>query len=145
MGSQYTGQRELDRSNSNTLHHCWVLRVSFDHDPTAKGPVYYVLKRRIPCNQEWLGRIDQYYQDPTACFTPVRALELTGLSEVIVSEESDFHIIVSATKDETLNSRFSRLLGFENSVVEEENMGSKTSAKKKKSFRNYRKVFESGL
>lgn len=111
-------------------------------NPTAKEPVYYVLKRRIPCDQEWLGRVVRYYQDPTACYTPAKALELTDLSEVIVSEESDFHINLNATSDEILNSRLSHLLGFENSVVREEKMDLKTPSIKKRSLTNYKKAFE---
>ena len=110
--------------------------------PAAKETVNYVLKRRIPCKQEWLGRVVQYYQDPTACYTPTKALELTDLSEFIISEESGFHINVKATKDEILDSRYSGLLGFENSVVREERMDLKTPSIRKRSLKNYKKAFE---
>ena len=123
-----------------------ILRVSlnsaFTMNPRVKEPVYYVLKRRIPCTQEWLGRIVQYYQDPTACYTPARALEATDLSDVLIIEESDFRINVNASRDEIFKSRLSRLLGFENSATREEKMDFESPSINKRSLTNYKKAFE---
>lgn len=104
--------------------------------------MYYVLRYRIPCNQEWLGRVVQYHQDPTAYYTPAKALELTTFSEVIISEDFDFQIDINATKDETFDSRFSRLLSFENSVVREGKMDLKVPSIKQRSLTNYKQAFE---
>ncbi|KAL8727596.1 MAG: hypothetical protein Q9166_005946 [cf. Caloplaca sp. 2 TL-2023] len=81
-----------------------------------REPTYYVLKRRIPSTEEWLGRIFQFYQDPTASYVPSSAENqiLAAIqTNILTTKETDFHLSVKAAKESTLRTQLSLLLNID--------------------------------
>ena len=110
--------------------------------PSANEPTYYILKRRIPSNQDWLGRIVQYFQDPTASYTPSQAISSILPSDILTTTESDFHLKLSRTKDSVLRTRLNRLLAIENSLSRHDDLVLDTPLLTHRRLTNFSKVFE---
>ena len=83
-------------------------------------PTNYVLKRRIPSTEDWLGRIVQYYQDPTASFVSpsVESGEASASpTKILTTTETDFHLNVHASKESSIKSQLTQLLKIGNTTT----------------------------
>lgn len=83
-------------------------------------PTYYVLKRRIPSTEDWLGRIVQHYQDPTASFVSpsVESGEASASpTKILTTTETDFHLNVHASKESSIKAQLTQLLKIGNTTT----------------------------
>lgn len=110
---------------------------------SGNEPTYYILKCRIPSEHDWLGRVVQYFQDPTASYTPqLSKSSITSSSSILTTTESDFHLKVRAAKDSASQSRLSRLLNAENSASRSDDIEVNAPSITLRRLMNYKSVFE---
>ncbi|KAL8672795.1 MAG: hypothetical protein Q9168_002759 [Polycauliona sp. 1 TL-2023] len=113
--------------------------------PSTREPTHYVLKRRIPNTQEWLGRVVQHYQDPTASFIPISVestLSSTLSTNVISTTESDFHLNLVASRESSMATQISKLLNIGNTTSRSEMLDLHTRQITYHRLMNHSQVFD---